>query len=114
MVAIQGLKMNFRNKTIKSNAHKMIKVLEEKMQTEAAMNKNPVNDRGTLHQIESQIDEVNLILKTWNTITHSNQIENSLINYARMFKKALLPFELISGSGRNETEIFKNDDKKTR
>ena len=73
MVAIQGLKMNFRNKTIKSNADKMIKVLEEKMQTEAAMNKNPVNDRGTLHQTESWIDEVNLILKTWNTITHSNQ-----------------------------------------
>ena len=31
-----------------------------------------------------------------------------------MFKKALLPFELISGSGRNETKNFKNDDKENK
>ena len=58
MVAIQGLRMYFGNKRIKSKAARTIKVLEEQMWVEGGLNCDPVNNKSDSYWTDSWIDEI--------------------------------------------------------
>ena len=122
MVAIQGLRMYFGNKRIKSNAARTIKVLEEQIWVEGGLNKDPVNNRSKSYWTESWIDEIGQHLKKRNMIVFSKQNKEMKItknktimdyalmcsdkilndasvlehvNHVRLHKKVFLPFELV-------------------
>ena len=100
-----------------------------------------MNDRDESHWIESWIDEVKLMMKSRNTAVHSNQNSElsatknkiiiecarefserieynketlTILNHMRMFKKVFSPCKLIGGSGRDETEVFKDNSKESQ
>ena len=63
MIAIQGLQMYLGNKRIKSNASRMIRVLEEQIWVESGLNKNLINNNKKQYWTTSWIDKVKEHLK---------------------------------------------------
>ena len=131
MIAIQAMRMYLGNKRISSNASRMIAVLEEQIWVEEGRNQHPINHKKEMYWTPSWVDEIKKIMETRDmtlqnynnrsfvitknktimefAVVHADKVMNNqkllkLINHVRLFKEVFLPFELVGGSGRDETE----------